>query len=870
MTDQQQPHTTYLKDYRPSDFLIDDVNLFVELHENVARVKSLLTIRRNPLISDRHSSLVLDGEELNLESIILAGNPLSKKEYEITETQLIIANVPDQFTLETVVSIHPEKNTRLSGLYQSRENYCTQCESHGFRRITYYIDRPDVMSRFTTTISADKARYPYLLSNGNLIDQKDLSSNRHQATWQDPSLKPCYLFALVAGDFDVLSDQYTTLSGRAVQLHLYLEKGFKEQGGYALESLKRAMCWDEKKFGREYDLNIYMIVAVSDFNFGAMENKGLNIFNTKYILAQSDTATDADYVAIEGVIGHEYFHNWTGNRITLRDWFQLTLKEGLTVLRDQWFTEDMTSRALSRLEVVNSLRNQQFPEDAGPMAHPIRPDSYIEITNFYTQTVYRKGAEVIRMLATLLGQELFRRGMDYYFESYDGQAVTTEDFVKAMEKASGRDFTQFKHWYDQAGTPVLHIQSDYDEKAKTFRLMVEQTCPPTPGQAEKKPFHLPLAIGLVGSVSQQDIIGTRVLEITEHHHEFTFIHVLEKPIPSLLRHFSAPVKLEYAYTDDELLSLLLCDSDPFARWEAGQLFLTQLILRLADEHQMGGSLNMDDRLIATYSRLLKQETSDHGLLGELLVLPSMKYLLQQKTKSEVESIYAAREFVISKLAAALRADWQKIYQSMSIGRYQYNPVDAGKRRLKNISLSYLVNLGTQEQIALAYQQFQKTDNMTDKMGALHALNDKACPERERALNAFYEEYQHQPLVVNKWLSLQASSSLPDTLENIKKLLIHPAVNLRNPNDVYALLVTLGNNMIVLHQKDGSVYQFLADQIIQLDAINPQVAARVLQPLTQFSHLDAHRQQLIRGELSRIAAQPKLSKDVYEVVTKSLS
>src|SRR3990167_3777681 len=538
------PPIIYLKDYQKPPFQILHTQLQVDIHDDHVRVKSVLQMER----VDAKAPLVLDGEALQLNAVTLSGKVLSSEEYQKTETHLTIPVVPEKFTLETDVTIFPKKNTALMGLYQSRNNLCTQCEAEGFRRITYYLDRPDVMSVFKTIIIGNKKQFPHLLSNGNLIHEKELSDDRHEVTWEDPSKKPCYLFALVAGDFDVIQDQFMTMYQRKIDLYLYLEKGFRDQGDYALIALKKAMQWDEEKFGREYDLNRFMIVAVSDFNMGAMENKGLNIFNTKYILAKPSTATDTDYINIERVIGHEYFHNWSGNRVTCRDWFQLTLKEGLTVLRDQSFTEDMTSKGVARIDVVNTLRNQQFPEDAGPMAHPIRPDSYMKIDNFYTMTIYEKGAEVIRMVQTLLTPEIFRKGMDYYFSHYDGQAVTTEDFISAMEKASGKDLSQFSRWYHQAGTPVLRLKTHYDAVKKTYQVIIKQSCPPTPNQEAKLPLHMPFSLGLIGSACVDLDLqlagdntmtrGTKILEIKKPEETFTFINVAENPVPSLLRHFS--------------------------------------------------------------------------------------------------------------------------------------------------------------------------------------------------------------------------------------------------------------------------------------------------------------------------------------------
>ncbi|MCB1827418.1 MAG: aminopeptidase N, partial [Coxiellaceae bacterium] len=688
------PKTIYLKDYEVPDFEVEKVFLHFDLHENETQVKSVLHLHRNPKSKYQKAPLVLNGQAMVLRSVSIDGQALSDADYVVDDATLTISEVPDNFILETEVTIKPQENKSLSGLYKSRNNFCTQCEAQGFRRITYFFDRPDVMTQFTTTITADKDQYPYLLSNGNLIEEKEVDGRRW-VRWEDPSLKPCYLFALVAGDFDLLTDTFKTMSGRDVDLKLYLEKGFADQGAYALEALKRSMRWDEETWGREYDLDIYMIVAVSDFNMGAMENKGLNIFNTKYVLAKPATATDQDYVNIEVVIGHEYFHNWSGNRVTCRDWFQITLKEGLTVFRDQSFSQDMTSPAVARIPEVNVMRNQQFAEDASPMSHPIRTDSYIEINNFYTLTVYRKGAEVIRMVQTLITPPEFRKGLDLYFERHDGQAVTTEDFIQAMEDASGKDLTQFKRWYSQAGTPVLDVDGSYDEKKKTFTLTVKQFTLPTPGQKKKRPLHMPLSIGLIGSAcsdmstrlkgEKKAVEGTRVLEITKPKHKFVFVDVENKPVPSLLRNFSAPVKCFYPYNNDELAWLLQCDSDAFARWDAGQKLAANVILAAAEQYQKNESMVMSDLLPNVFKKLLERLEGDLNLLSKLLVLPSENYLLSQMADPNVEAVYMAREFVKLQVGERLHDLLKKTYDHChDASAYQYNVDAMGRRALKNV------------------------------------------------------------------------------------------------------------------------------------------------------------------------------------------
>lgn len=883
------PTTTYLKDYTRADFSITKVHLHFDIQDDFTIVKSILNIQRNSATS---TALILEGDELTLKSIFLNGKTLSDHEYEATPMQLKIHSVSDAFLLETEVIIYPKKNTTLMGLYQSRNNICTQCEAEGFRRITYFLDRPDVMSYFTVTISADKTKYPMLLSNGNLIEEKNLENNRHWVHFEDPSLKPCYLFALVAGDFDLIQDEFVTLSQKKVKLYFYLEKGFRDQGDYAVIALKKSMQWDEERWGREYDLDRYSIVAVSDFNMGAMENKSLNIFNTKYVLAKPETATDMDYINIERVIGHEYFHNWSGNRITCRDWFQLTLKEGLTVFRDQSFTEDMTSPGAARIDVVNTLRNHQFPEDASPMAHPIRPDSYMKIDNFYTATIYEKGAEVIRMLQTLLSPAIFRKGMDLYFSRYDGQAVTTEDFLSVMQDVSKKDLTQFACWYHQAGTPVLRVKTEYDAQKKEYKITVKQSCPPTPNQENKLPLHLPFAVGLIGkecvdlplnSDSDSEIylsesgaacnnaIHTKILEITKTEETFIFTHIHENPTPSLLRHFSAPVELQYDYTNEQLAQLLQCDSDAFCRWEAGQRLIVNTIDMISKEVVLNnGSMVMPAILIESFEKLLTHSIADNNLLARLLQFPSLKYILTYVEKIDLDIVFAVKTFLENNIAATLEKLFLDTFKKHKLNSdYHYTIADCGHRRVKNQCLYYLLKIKNQQHIDIAFHEATQANNMTDQWGALIALNDHDIAQREQALAAFYAQYQHEPLVVNKWLSLCANSLLPNTIHNVKQLLQHPAFDINNPNNVYALLITFGQNTVCFHDKSGDGYTFLADQVLHIDPHNPQVAVRVVQPLTQWQQVDAVRGVMMKTELKRIMESGKLSDNLYEVVSKSL-
>lgn len=879
MTKDSQPKVIHLKDYQPYPFVIDEVFLHFDLNPGETTVKSILKLHRNPEARQGGKDLVLNGEELTLKHLLLNGKQLSEKEYSITNETLTIFNVPDQFKLEIAVIIEPEKNAALSGLYKSRGNYCTQCEAQGFRRITYFPDRPDVLTRFTTTISADKTLYPMLLSNGNLIEFHDLPNDRHWVKWHDPSLKPSYLFALVAGQFDCLMDEFTTMSSRKVQLRLYIEKGNLAQSDFAMQSLKNAMKWDEQTFGREYDLDIYMIVAVSDFNMGAMENKGLNIFNDKYILAKPETATDEDYVNVESVIGHEYFHNWSGNRVTVRDWFQITLKEGLTIFRDQNFTADMTSRAVKRIKDVNVIRNFQFPQDAGPMAHPIRPDSYIEVNNFYTVTVYNKGSEVIRMMETLLGRESFRKAMDLYFSRFDGKAVTTEDFVNTMEETSGLDLTQFRRWYSQAGTPRLEVTDEYDAEQKIYRLHFKQSCPPTPGQSEKKDFHIPVLVGLLDKNGKELPIDIKnqpsssdhscILNVMKSQQSFEFLNIPHKPLPSLLRNFSAPVKLNYPYTKEELIFLMQHDTDGFNSWDAGQQLAVKIIFQLIDDYQHHRELKIDPLFIQAFEKILLNG-KDKFLTAERLILPAETYLIELMDVADVHAIYNSRLFLRKEIARQLKNQLLQVYHANEEKEYHLDIEGMGKRKLKNLCLSYLTLLEEKDVIELAVKQFQNAMTMTDAMGALISLNTLDIPERSQLLDEFYQRWHKESLVVDKWFSVHASAPLPKTLATVKQLMNHPAFDMKNPNKVRSLIGAFSNfNYICFHDKSGSGYEFLSDQVLIIDKFNPQLSARLVEPLIRWKKFDEDTQTLMRTQLQRIASIEKLSKDVYEIVTKAL-
>ena len=880
------PTTVHLADYTPSAFLIDSVDLDVDIRDEHTRVTSRLQMRRNPASSETAAPLVLNGEELALEALELDGRLLDRSDYASSAEHLTIAQVPQAFALKTVCRVKPQENTKLSGFYASKDGFFTQCEAEGFRRITYFIDRPDVMARYTTTLHADKARYPVLLANGNLIASGDEPAeagqepSRHWARWEDPFPKPSYLFAMVAAKLDCLEDTFVTRSGKTARLAIYVEPGKLDQTGFAMQALKKAMKWDEDVFGLELDLDQYMIVAVGDFNMGAMENKGLNVFNTKYILACPETATDIDYQNIDVVLAHEYFHNWTGNRVTCRDWFQLSLKEGLTVFRDQEYGADMYSRPVHRIREVRDLRGRQFPEDASAMAHPVRPQSYMEISNFYTATVYQKGAEVVRMIHTLIGAENFRKGMDLYFERHDGEAVTTDDFVQAMADASGRDLTQFRRWYDQAGTPVLDVTDEYDAVAKRYTLTVRQSCPPTPGQPGKQPFHVPLAVGLVGPAGEDIPVeleranGERatgsVLSVTEAEQRFDFANVSARPVPSLARNFSAPVVVNYEYDERGLTHLMANDSDPFNRWEAGQRLATRLMLRGVADVRAGREVAAPESFVEAFARTLALATNDPSFAAEALTLPSEHFIAEQMAVVDPDAIHAVRTGLARKIGAVLRDDLLAAYHACTVPPpYSPDPVSAGRRALRNLCLAYLMETRSPEACALAESQFSSADNMTDAVAALAVLADFDCGERTRSLEAFHARWHNEPLVVDKWLRVQAVSRLPGTLAEVKRLTTHPAFSIKNPNKVYSLIGAFSANHVRFHAADGSGYDFLAEQIIALDKLNPQVAARISRAFDRWRKFDEVRQRHAQAALERIHATPGLSKDVSEIVTKGL-
>lgn len=883
-----QGTTVYLKDYRVPDFLIDATELLVQLYEDHALVTARLHLRRNPAASTPAAALVLDGRQLELLQVALQGEVLPPAAYTVDAERLTVPGVPDQFSLECITRIKPQENTSLEGLYKSRVMFCTQCEAEGFRKITYYLDRPDVLSSFTTRIEAELARYPVLLSNGNLTDSGMLADGRHFATWHDPFRKPCYLFALVAGDLKAVEDRFTTCSGRVITLQIFVEEKDLDKCAFAMGALQRAMRWDEEVYGREYDLDIFMIVAVDDFNMGAMENKGLNIFNSSCVLANPAVTTDLAFQRIESIVAHEYFHNWSGNRVTCRDWFQLSLKEGFTVYRDAEFSADMGSRAVNRIEDVSFLRTVQFAEDSGPMAHPVRPDSYMEISNFYTVTIYEKGSEVVRMIAQLLGPELFRKGTDLYFARFDGMAVTTEDFVQVMEEVSGMDLTQFRRWYTQAGTPQLDVTRSYDAARKEYHLTIRQTCPPTPSQPHKEPFVIPVATALLNARGQElpmrfagesAILTQRVLQLTAAEQTFTFVNVPEAPVPSLLRGFSAPVKLRVDYTREELTFLMSHDGDGFVRWDAAQQLALQVIHECMDQRRLGQPFQMDQRLVVAWEQILRSALDDPGIdkamVANLLLLPSEAYISELMTEVDPDAIHDVRELVRRQLARQLRLLLGEVYQANAAsGPYRYDAEQNASRALRNTVLNYLVTLDDPAWFHQCWLQFAGADNMTDESAALRALvnNPSAASAslREELLETFYQKWKHETLVVEQWLSLQSAAPVRDNLARVQALIRHEAFDIRNPNKVRSVIGAFCNsNLVGFHALDGSGYRFLADYVLILNRSNPQIASRQLTPLTRWRKYGPERQALMKAQLQRIMAEPDLSADVFEVVSKSL-
>ncbi len=872
----ETPTAIHRHDYRPPPFLIDDVDLHFTLDPATTVVRSRLTLRRNPAHGDPAAALHLDGEALTLRAVRLDGETLSANRYSLRpDGSLVIPDLPDACVLEIDVENAPEKNSELSGLYTSGGNFFTQCEAEGFRRITYFPDRPDVMARFTATVVADRAAVPVLLSNGNL-EASGVEGATHWARWADPHPKPSYLFALVAGDLVAVRDSFTTRSGRKVDLAIWVRRGDEASCGHAMASLKTSMTWDEEVYGFEYDLDVFNIAAVSDFNMGAMENKGLNVFNTKYVLARPESATDADYQGIEAVIAHEYFHNWTGNRVTCRDWFQLSLKEGLTVFRDQQFSSDQGSPAVKRLQDVRRLRASQFPEDAGPLAHPVRPDSYIAIDNFYTPTIYEKGAEVVRMLHRMIGVEGFRKGMDLYIARHDNQAVTIEDFVAALADGSGVDLSAFLAWYGQAGTPDLRVSDSFDAAAQTYTLTLRQRTKATPGQSEKRALPIPVAMGLLGPDGRDmpttlDGVtaapGARMLLLDAAERSFVFTGVPAMPVPSLLRGYSAPVKLA-GVTPERLRFLAVHDSDPFVRWESGQQYATGVILAMLPAQRRGETLDADAGLIAAARATLAGADTDPAFAAEALALPGEAYIADQMEIVDVDAVHAVRRFLRAAIGAALGGELRATYDRLAdSGPYRIAGLAIGKRALRNACLAFLTAAGD---TTLAARQFASAGNMTDSLAALGELAGGDTPEREAALAEFHARWHGEELVLDKWFAIQAASPRATTIDEVKRLTRHADFDLRNPNRVRALIgMFSAGNQMRFHDPSGAGYRLLADTLITLDPMNGQTAARMLNPLGAWRRQDAARAALMRGELERILALPKLSRLSYEKASKAL-
>jgi aminopeptidase N len=870
-----------LKDYAPPPYLIEEVELDVKLAPRAARVASKLRMRPNAKATGG-KPLQLDGEGLALESIALDGKPLAAEDYELKDGSLTLAHVPAHpFTLELVTYCDPEANTALSGLYLSRGTYCTQCEPEGFRRITFFLDRPDVLAVYTVRIEAEREAAPVLLSNGNPVERGDIpGTTRHFAVWHDPFPKPSYLFALVGGNLAKVPDRFVTASGRNVDLAIYVEPGKQDRCSWAMESLKRAMRWDEERFGREYDLDVFNIVAVSDFNMGAMENKGLNIFNDKLVLARPDTASDADYASIEGVIAHEYFHNWTGDRVTCRDWFQLCLKEGLTVFRDQEFTGDTRSGPVERIAAVRMLKTHQFPEDAGPLAHPVRPASYIEINNFYTATVYEKGAEVCRMLQTLLGRDGFRNGLDLYFERHDGEAVTVEDFVAAMADANARDLSQFMLWYTQSGTPELACSLDYDAHAKTARLAVSQIVPPTPGQNKKEPMLIPLKMGLIGAngdelpLKSDGAAHDGLLEVTDREQVFEFRDVPSPPTPSLLRGFSAPVRLTISLDPEQIEFLMMHDKDPFNRWQAAQTYATNLMTAAAREG--GDKAGVSGKEAVRLAQALGQTASDFSLTAayraEFLKLPTESDIARELARHvDTDAVRAARETLRRTIAGEIGSRLAELYDAIAPrGPYSPDPASTGIRALRGAALDLLVATGTPSEIARVERHYREAGNMTDQISALAILSYLDTPAREEALAHFYRRWQDEPLVLDKWFAVQARAALRDSVETVRSLLAHPKFSLKNPNRVRALIGSfVHGNPTGFNRADGAGFELLAEQALEIDKFNPHVAARLLGAFESWRILEPVRQARAKAVLEDLASR-KLSTDSYEIVTKTLA
>ncbi len=872
-----QPRAIYLKDYQAPDYWIEKTNLTFDLFEDHAVVTSVLTVSRN---SDKDASelpeLNLVGDDLELISVHVDGVEIS--DYRQGADSLTIPVTRSGFDVQIVNRIKPQENTSLEGLYKSNGMFCTQCEAEGFRKITYYLDRPDVMSLFTTKVIADKSLYPVLLSNGNAIDRGDLDGGRHFVTWEDPFKKPSYLFALVGGDLEFIEDNFTTMNDREVTLRIFTETHNIDKCDHAMVSLKKSMKWDEEVYGREYDLDIFMIVAVDHFNMGAMENKGLNIFNSSVVLASAETATDVRFQTVEAIVAHEYFHNWSGNRVTCRDWFQLSLKEGFTVFRDSEFSADMNSRGVKRIEDASWLRTGQFAEDDGPMAHPIRPESFIEISNFYTQTIYEKGCEVVRMIHGILGAEAFRKGSDLYFDRHDGQAVTCEDFVKAMEEASGKDLGQFRNWYNQAGTPVLTVSDRYNEESGVYELTIAQSCPATPGQTEKLPFHIPVRLGLLDAEGSDMVLNAQgdtelVLDLKAREETFRFDAIEERPLPSILRGFSAPVKVNYDYSRDDLVFLMKHDSDHFNRWDAVQRLSFAVINEMVEALDKGESAIPDQRLINAFGTIIADSSLDMAVKAEMLNLPVEGAISEQASEIKPLLIHKARKMVKAAIAEAHRATLLTTLETLSVEKpYRPEAGDIAERTLKNICLGYLVALDDKSMLAIAEKQYQQSTNMTDRIAALISTVNAATHDRnsiDAVLSSFLDRYRDNSTVMDQWLAVQCASPTLGSLEHVKSLMEHDVFDAKSPNKMRSVLGAFAGNMSQFHGGEGEGYEFLADMIIHLDGKNPQLASRLTTPLTRWRKFEPVASQHMKKALERIKATPDLSTDVFEVVTKSL-
>lgn len=852
----------YRSDYKAPEYLISEVDLFFDIFDEEIIVKSKLKVSRNVNIS-ANTPIVLNGENLKLNTVCIDDKILSNDDYVVDSKSLTISQVPNSFELSIETIIYPASNKACSGIYKSGNIICSQNEPEGFRRITYFIDRPDVMAVYKVAICADLKKYPVLLSNGNKLSESFCSTtNRKTVSWEDPFPKPAYLFALVAGDLGKVADKFITKSGRKITLEIFVDKGNEKKANFAIESLKKAMKWDEDKFNLEYDLNLYMIVAVDSFNFGAMENKGLNIFNSQYVLADSESATDSNFQGIESVIGHEYFHNWTGNRITCRDWFQLTLKEGLTVFRDQEFSSDMNSRDDVRLAEVKILRDMQFAEDASPMSHPIRPDSYIEIDNFYTSTVYNKGAEVIRMIQTIIGKDKFKEGIDKYFELFDGQAVTCDDFISAMEIVSKKDFSQFKNWYSQNGTPLCEVKDEYNEISKEYKLKIKQKL-----QNGQNAFNYPLDIGLVAENGEE--LLSKQLIISQKEEFFTFKDIKSKPIPSLLRNFSAPIKIEYDYQTNDLLKLLKFDKDTFNKYEVGQILIKKSIKDIMDKVRAEKLVCIEPELLNALGAVLDDNSIDNSIKASIITFPTLSNISNDLNEYDFDAIFNASEFLIKSFALRFEQKFLSQYTSLKSATYAYSQKECGKRKLKNIILFYLGSLGNSYD-SLIFDQFKNSDNMTDAIAALSLLVRNNSNLKQAGLNIFYKKWKNDSLTMNKWFGIQAGAKYGDVLGNIKRIIENDAYDKENPNKIRSIYNIFASNQIYFHKLDGSGYSFIADKIMEVDKINPNLSSSLAKGFKDYKKVNPKRQKLIKNQLENILKLDNISKGLYEIVSKILN